>query len=51
MVKYGEYEQLDTSSLKELKEVEKLPLDLKGKIFYFIDVTVLDFKASKAYAG
>jgi len=51
LVKDGEYEQLDTVSLKRLKEVEKLPSDLKEKIYFFIDVTVRDFKASKAYAG
>jgi len=51
LVKDGEYEQLDTVSLKRLKEVEKLPSDLKEKIYFCIDVTVRDFKASKAYAG
>ncbi len=50
LVKDGEYEQLDTASLKRLKEVERLPSDLKEKIYFFIDVTVRDFKASKAYA-
>lgn len=51
LVKDGEYEQLDTVSLKRLKEVERLPSDLKEKIYFFIDVTVRDFKASKAYAS
>jgi hypothetical protein len=39
------YEQLDTVSLKRLKEVERLPSDLKEKIYFFIDVSVRDFKA------
>lgn len=51
LVKDSEYKQLDMVSLKRLKEVEKLPSDLKEKIYFFIDVTVRDFKASKAYAG
>ena len=51
LIKDGEYEQLDTHTLKRLKEVEKLPQDLKDKLYFFIDMTVRDFKASKAYAS
>jgi len=51
LVKDGEYEQLDTISLKRLKEVEKLPADLKEKIYFFIDVAIRDFKTQKAYSS
>jgi len=51
LVKDGEYEQLDTLSLKRLKDIEKLPVDTKEKLYFFIDMTVRDFKASKAYAS
>ncbi len=51
LVKDGEYEQLDTVSLSRLKEIERLPAELKEKIYFFIDVAVRDFKARKAYAG
>ena len=50
LVKDGEYEQLDAITLNRLKEVEKLPQDLKEKIFFFIDVTVRDYKARQAYS-
>lgn len=49
LVKDGEYEQLDTVSLKRLKEVKKLPSELKEKIYFFIDVAIRDLKTQKAY--
>jgi len=51
MVKEGEYEQLDTITLKRLKEVEKLPSDLKDKIYFFIDVAIRDYKARVTYSS
>ena len=51
LVKDGEYEQLDTVSLNRLKEVEKLPSDLKEKIYFFIDVAIRDFKTQKAFSS
>ena len=51
LVKDGEYEQLDTTTLKRLKEIEKLPEDLKEKVYFFIDMSIRDFKTSKAYAS
>ncbi len=50
LVKDAEYEQIDTVTLNRLQEVEKLPQDLKEKIFFFIDVTVRDFKTRMAYS-
>ena len=51
LVKDGEYEKLDTDTLIRLKEIEKLPSELKDKLYFFIDMTVRDFKAHKAYAS
>ena len=49
LVKDGAYENIDKVTLKRLKEIENLPADLKEKIYFFIDVTVRDFKARQAY--
>lgn len=50
LVKDGEYEQIDKTTLNRLKEIEKLPEELKEKIYFFIDVAVRDFKTSQAYS-
>jgi transcriptional regulator with XRE-family HTH domain len=41
---------LDTNTLNRILEVQKLPDDVKEKLFYFIDMTVRDYKAKKAYS-
>lgn len=41
---------LDTNTLNRILEVQQLPDDLKEKLFYFIDMTVRDYKAKKAYS-
>jgi transcriptional regulator with XRE-family HTH domain len=51
LVKDGEYEQLDTTTLIRLKEIQKLPDELKDKLFFFIDMTVRDYKARQTYAS
>ena len=51
LVKDGEYEQLDASTLVRLKEIERLPSELKDKLYFFIDMTVRDFKARETYAS
>jgi transcriptional regulator with XRE-family HTH domain len=50
LVKDGEYEQIDKVTLSRLKEIEKLPQELKEKIYFFIDVAVRDFKTGQAYS-
>jgi transcriptional regulator with XRE-family HTH domain len=40
---------LDTNTLNRILEVQQLPDDVKDKLFYFIDMTVRDYKAKKAY--
>lgn len=41
---------LDTNTLNRILEVQQLPDDVKEKLFYFIDMTVRDYKAKKAYS-
>ncbi|WP_445456798.1 helix-turn-helix domain-containing protein [Flavobacterium sp. HNIBRBA15423] len=41
---------LDTNTLNRVLEVQQLPDDIKDKLFYFIDMTVRDYKAKKAYS-
>lgn len=42
---------LDTNTLNRILEVQQLPEDVKEKLFYFIDMTVRDYKAKKAYGS
>jgi transcriptional regulator with XRE-family HTH domain len=41
---------LDTNTLNRILEVQQLPDDVKDKLFYFIDMTIRDYKAKKAYS-
>lgn len=41
---------LDTNTLNRVLEVQQLPEDIKDKLFYFIDMTIRDYKAKKAYS-
>ncbi len=41
---------LDTDTLNRILEVQQLPNDLKDKLFYFIDMSIRDYKAKQAYA-
>ena len=40
---------LDTNTSNYILEVQQLPDDVKDKLFYFIDMTVRDYKAKQAY--
>jgi transcriptional regulator with XRE-family HTH domain len=40
---------LDTNTLNRVLEVQQLPDDVKEKLFYFIDMTIRDYKAKQAY--
>lgn len=44
-------DEVDTTTLNRILEVQKLPKDVRDKLFYFIDMSVRDFKAKKAYAS
>ena len=41
---------LDVDTLKRILEVQKLPEDIKEKVFYFIDISIKDFKTRQTYA-
>jgi len=40
---------LETNTLNRILEVQQLPDDVKDKLFYFIDMTIRDYKAKQAY--
>ena len=40
----------NTNTLNRILEVQQLPDDVKEKLFYFIDMTVRDYKAKKAFS-
>lgn len=42
--------EIDTVTLNRILEVQKLPKDVRDKLFYFIDMSIRDYKAKKAYA-
>lgn len=42
--------ELDNVTLQRILEVQNLPAEVKEKLFYFIDMSIRDFKAKKAYA-
>ncbi|MBK1442773.1 helix-turn-helix transcriptional regulator, partial [Parapedobacter sp. ISTM3] len=43
-------DQLDARTLDRVPEVQKLPEDIREKLFYFIDMSIRDSKAKQAYA-
>lgn len=51
LVKKGEHEHIDNTTLKRLKDIEKLDHDTKSKIFDIIDTYLRDFKTRQAYAN
>ena len=42
--------ELDKKTLNRILELQKLPEDVKDKLFYFIDMSIHDFKAKQAYS-
>ena len=51
LVKEGEYEQIDKTTLKRLKDIERLDPGTKTKVFDIIDTYLRDFKTRQAYNG
>jgi len=43
--------QLDQKTVSRIVEVQKLPQEIQEKLFYFIDMSIRDFKAKQAYAS
>jgi transcriptional regulator with XRE-family HTH domain len=50
LVKDGVYEAIDSATLKRLKDIEKLPADLKEKVFFFIDMSISYHKTKEAFS-
>jgi transcriptional regulator with XRE-family HTH domain len=50
LVKDGVYETIDSTTLKRLKDIEKLPADLKEKVFFFIDMSISYHKTKEAFS-
>ena len=42
--------EVDFRTLNRIVELQKLPKEIQDKLFYFIDMSIRDFKASQAYA-
>ena len=42
-------QEFDSNTLKRILEVQKLPEDIKEKVFYLIDVSIKDHKTRQAY--
>ncbi len=51
LVKEDEYEQIDKTTLKRLKDIERLDPGTKTKIFDIIDTYLRDFKTRQAYGA
>lgn len=44
-------ELIDKKTLSRVLELQQLPEDIQEKIFYFMDMSIRDFKAKKAYSS
>jgi len=42
--------EVDSKTLSRVLELQKLPNEVKDKLYYFIDMSIRDFKAKQAYA-
>jgi len=43
--------EIDTKTLNQVLELQKLPRDIKEKLFYFMDMSIRDHKAKKVYSS
>jgi hypothetical protein len=42
--------EVDTKTLNRVVELQKLPDEVRDKLYYFIDMTIRDSKAKQAYS-
>lgn len=42
-------DELDATTLNRILELQKLPNEVRDKLYYFIDMSIRDFKAKQAY--
>jgi len=50
-LEWGEYEQIDKTTLKRLKDIERLDPGTKTKVFDIKDTYLRDFKTRQAYGA
>ena len=43
-------QNIDKKTLTRVLELQKLPVELKDKLYYFIDMSIRNFKAAQAYS-
>jgi transcriptional regulator with XRE-family HTH domain len=41
--------EVDATTLNRVLELQKLPSEVREKLYYFIDMSIRDFKAKQAY--
>lgn len=44
-------QELDSKTIKRVIELNKLPKEIKEKLYYFIDMTIRDSKTQQAYSS
>ena len=42
--------EVDATTLNRVLELQKLPNEVREKLYYFIDMSIRDFKAKQAYS-
>lgn len=42
--------ELDEETMNRVLEVQQLPEDIQEKVFYFVDMSIRDYKAKRAYS-
>ena len=42
--------EVDATTLNRVLELQRLPIEVKEKLYYFIDMSIRDFKAKQAYS-
>lgn len=42
--------EVDATTLNRVLELQKLPNEVREKLYYFIDMSIKDFKAKQAYS-
>ncbi len=43
--------EVDKPTMKRVLELQKLPLEVRDKLYYFIDMSIRDYKAKQAYGA
>jgi len=43
--------EVDSNALNRVIELQKLPSEIREKLYFFIDMSIRDYKAKAAYSG